>query len=136
MVDILVHRGQPHLAHRLEILWNEVIEESNFELLCTYLVDDLAAKNHGHGEAIHRISGSHTHLLTPHDVDEFEAAVSEALASAFPLEDASRMRALLTGRATDGAHMPDGERVLMALFALDPHMGGRVLSRTRELLAA
>ena len=59
MVDVLWKAGLTTATLRLEMLWNQLAEHHEFELLCGY-----AARDAAHTSEYHRICALHSHVLT------------------------------------------------------------------------
>jgi hypothetical protein len=59
MVDVLWKDGLEAAAIRLEMLWNELASDHDFELLCAYSMG-----NFYKGAALDEIKGQHSHLTS------------------------------------------------------------------------
>ena len=59
MVTVLWARGYTWAALRLEALWNKLLEEHCFALLCAYPMSNLSTDH----KSFHAISRLHTHVL-------------------------------------------------------------------------
>lgn len=77
MVDVLREQGQTEAALALEVLWNELLEESDFHLLCGYAVDVFDDR---HGlDGMDALFRTHTHVVSTADEDGVAEALHQAL---------------------------------------------------------
>ena len=60
MVDILWRNGQQDAAIQLEQMWNDLREQSEFSLLCAYVIDSFYKET-----GIPQICATHSHVLPP-----------------------------------------------------------------------
>lgn len=134
MVDLLVKRGDPASAARLETLWNQVVDAEGIRLLCSYELDHLAPS--AHTGALERACAGHSQLIAEEDHAAFERAVEEALTEVCGENDAARLRASLATRRVIPIGMSAAESVIVALQQDDPERGERVLAVVRRLLQA
>jgi hypothetical protein len=76
MVNILWKKDQREAAIQLEVLWNALLKDYNFTLLCAYEIDNLHHASYNHG--LDCICNTHTHLLCPQDAILFEKSILDA----------------------------------------------------------
>ncbi|HUR61017.1 MAG TPA: GAF domain-containing protein [Candidatus Thermoplasmatota archaeon] len=98
MVAILVARGIPQAAIRLEQLWNELGAKTPLSLLCAYPIAAFAS--HGGSDALQAACATHTELTPPQDQPEDDPqalrqyiAVLQQRSAALNLEVARRREA-------------------------------------------
>lgn len=132
MVNLLWLRNDLPAAKRLETLWNEVIAEHGFNLLCSYQVDNLDPATHQ--GVLREVCHGHTHLIPEEDDVRFNAAVDLALEDVFGAEAADTVRAVFGSRRAIPIGMPPAEAVLVALHDMQPVLGARVLRAARQHL--
>jgi hypothetical protein len=70
MVNILWKNEEKEAAIQLEVLWNTLLKDYNFSLLCAYEIDNLNPVNYT--EALNCVCNIHTHLLSPQESNHFE----------------------------------------------------------------
>lgn len=132
MVNILWHRGEREAAQELEALWNEVIDEHDMRLLCSYQVDNLAPETHG--EILRGICEGHSHLIPEDDYDALDSALCSALVEVYGEQEAGYVRMTLARQRVLATGMPPAQAALVALAERDPETAGRVLAATRAHL--
>ncbi|MBA3696052.1 MAG: MEDS domain-containing protein [Methylotenera sp.] len=76
MVNILWQDGEEKAAIALEILWNALLRDYKFSLLCAYEIDNLNHANYT--EAFNCVCNTHTHLIPPQNPHHFEKAILDA----------------------------------------------------------
>jgi hypothetical protein len=76
MVNLLWKSHQEEAAIQLEILWNALLKDYSFSLLCAYEIDNLHHDSYNHG--LDCICNTHTHLLSPQDAILFEKSILDA----------------------------------------------------------
>src|SRR5438034_1963229 len=67
MVDLLGRDGNPEGAIRLEELWNDLLREDGFSLLCAYPMGNFYKE--AHCEPFGRVCATHSHVLPFEDLD-------------------------------------------------------------------
>jgi hypothetical protein len=132
MVDILVKRGEPRAAQRLESIWNHLIAEGGIRLLCSYEIDHLAPA--AHAGALARACAGHSVLLAEEDEDVFERALDAVLVEEYGEERARSMRAELARDPPLDVRMREAEAILLRLQQADPAAGARVMTSLRRRL--
>jgi hypothetical protein len=76
MVNILWKDDKKEAAIQLEMLWNALLKDYNFSLLCAYEIDNLDHASYDHG--LDCICNTHTHLLAPQEAMLLEKSILEA----------------------------------------------------------
>ncbi len=76
MVNILWKNEEKESAIQLEMLWNALLKDYDFSLLCAYEIDNLNHANYT--EALDCICTTHTHLLSPQESNHFEKVILDA----------------------------------------------------------
>jgi hypothetical protein len=129
MVDLL-RRTDLTTTLKLEALWNELLIERGFTLLCAYSMDAFDPKIYG--GALQRLTGCHSDLIPVEDYARLELAVDRAYQEVFGARRDSRglRRAFLQYYARPAA-MPDAGAALMAVRELAPGAADALLARVR-----
>jgi hypothetical protein len=73
MVDILWHQGRPQAAFQLETLWNDLMRQSPFSLLCAYALNPLDASLYD--GSLQALCFAHSHFIPLLDQKFFEETV-------------------------------------------------------------
>ena len=76
MVNILWKSEEKEAAIQLEMLWNALLKDYNFSLLCAYEIDNLNHANYT--AALDCVCTTHTHLLSPQEPNHFEQVILDA----------------------------------------------------------
>lgn len=76
MVNILWKNEEKEAAIQLEVLWNALLKDYNFSLLCAYEIDNLNHVNYN--DALHCVCNTHTHLLPPQEPNHFQKVILDA----------------------------------------------------------
>jgi hypothetical protein len=135
MVDLLNRRGDLAAALRLEELWNELIEAAQISLLCAYAVDAFDRKEYP--STLPGIGHAHSHLMPVEDGDRLERAIEGAFTEVFGLyADTRTLRELFVRHIDHATAMPEAQRTLLALHAVDPQLAGLVLERAGSIYRA
>lgn len=61
LVDLLWSEGRPDEAVELENMWNRLLQEHRFNLMCSYRITNAAAER----AQLRAVCGTHTHVLRP-----------------------------------------------------------------------
>ena len=77
MVDLLWKAGNSRAAHRLEQLWNKLLSENGFSLLCGYQIDIFGSEFQM--GVLDDVLCAHTHVLSGSAIDDLDGAVNEAI---------------------------------------------------------
>lgn len=131
MVDLLAKNAQPDAALALERLWNEILDESDAELLCSYRLDALEPALYA--RVLADVCTTHSEVICA-DAKSMDAAVESALSDVFGADDAGILHRLLPPRHRLLDRMTRGVAVIVALRDIDPALGERVATRARERL--
>jgi hypothetical protein len=129
MVDLLRRANLPATV-QLEALWNELLIERGFALLCAYAMDAFDPKIYG--GMLQRLTGRHSDLIPVEDYARLEHAVDRAYQEVFGARRDSRglRRAFLQYYARPAA-MPDAEAALLAVREFAPGASTALLARVR-----
>lgn len=133
MVDLLCKDGNPVAAQRLELLWNEVIDETGIRLLCSYELDLLDAS--AHGEPLAGACVGHSTLLPTEDMDRFEKAVADTLREEVGPWRATFLEAQFGGARAHGVAMAPAHALLAKAHAHDAALAARLLAGARRHLS-
>lgn len=76
MVNILWKNEEKEAAIQLEVLWNALLKDYSFSLLCAYEIDNLNHVNYT--DALDCVCTTHTHLLSPQEPLQFEKVILDA----------------------------------------------------------
>jgi hypothetical protein len=130
MVDLL-RRTNLTATLRLEALWNELLIERGFALLCGYSMDPFDPKIYR--GLLQQVTGCHSDLIPVEDYARLEQAVDRAYEEVFGggRDSADLRRALLQHYARPAA-MPDAEAALMAVRELVPGTADALLASVRS----
>jgi hypothetical protein len=135
MVDLLNRRGDLAAAIRLEELWNELLDAERISLLCAYAVD--AFDRDQYPATLPSIGHVHSHLMPVEDGERLERAIEGAFTEVFGLyADTRTLRDLFVRHGDDATAMPEAQRTLLALHAVDPQLAGLVLDRAESIYRA
>jgi hypothetical protein len=130
LVNLLWHDGQPLAAIRLEELWNGLLRQHAFTLLCGYLLDGLDARSYDC--PLQEIGRTHSDVLPTDDDERLRVAVDSASEEVLgaPL---SRTISCSGREQTIGEHrLPIGRRTLLWLQRNTPGSVPRILERARH----
>ena len=126
MVNVLWEQGRVPAAIHLEELWNTLIAQLDFPLLCGYRIDALTAE----WQDLRRICQTHTHVDPVEDARRFEQALQRALVDVFG-DEAGRNLWNLIVKIPDAKQSPSAA-VLFWLREKMPTAADSMLIRARQ----
>jgi hypothetical protein len=130
MVDLLWSHALD-AAVRLEELWNECLVEHGVSLMCAYGIDPFDRR--AYRGLLHRITGTHSHVIPVEDYERMDAAVTRAYADVFgTLGDAEALRGVMATSYHPDPAMPAAQAALLALRDLPEAVADAVLAQARD----
>lgn len=128
MVNVLCERGLPEAAVRLEELWNAVVQQRGFSLLCGYRLNlfDRASQV----ELLPHVCESHSHVLPAADSARLARAVDRALEEVLGAQAAGKVYVVVGSHAPD-SRVPMPQQILMWVSANMPSLAERILESAR-----
>jgi hypothetical protein len=128
MVNILWKNEEKEAAIQLEILWNALLKDYSFSLLCAYEIDNLNHANYTH--ALDCVCTTHTHLLSPQEPIHFEQLILDASKEVTSVDMASMIYSnSVLGHPT--TLMPAGQASLFHLSKTKPLELEKILDRIK-----
>lgn len=124
LVNILWHQDNREAAHRLEEMWNGLIAERGFSLLCGYRADVFADD-----AGVDQICRTHSHLIPGTDGEGLERALRTAFRDVFRNGDAAALCESLAEQCRHPARMPAGQAALAVLREILPSAAEEVRMR-------
>jgi hypothetical protein len=134
MVNLLWERGDVGASMNLEDLFDQLGEEQDVALFCSFLMDNFNGEVHT--QMLPRLGTNHSHLIPVDDYARLERAVVDALREAVGREEAGLLEGRLLSDYRKPFNMPRGQALLLALRQVLPKVADPVLQRSRELYAA
>lgn len=128
MVDVLTARGERPAAAELEVMWNALVQDRRFSLLCGYQLDvfDLFAQT----ATLPVVCSAHTHVQPAYDLARLERAVYDALDAVLGTSSARAVQAIVRDDV-QGRVAPLPEQVLLWISHRMPRHAQRVLAEAR-----
>jgi hypothetical protein len=134
MVNVLWERGDVAASMNLEDLFDQLGEEQNVALFCSFLMDNFDGEVHTH--MLPRLGTNHSHLIPVEDYARLERAVADALRDTVGADQARVLEDRLLADYHEPFNMPRGQALLLALRQFHPTVADPVLLRSRNLYAA
>jgi hypothetical protein len=134
MVNVLWERGDVAASMSLEDLFDQLGEEQDVALFCSFLMDNFNGDVHTH--MLPRLGTNHSHLIPVEDYVRLERAVGDALRETVGAEEARVIENRLLTDYRQPFDMPRGQALLLALRQFLPAVADPVLLRSRNLYAA
>jgi hypothetical protein len=131
MVNILWERGDTGASMGLEDLFDQLAEEQNIAIFCSFVMDNF--NGDVHTRMLPRLSENHSHLIPVEDYNRLERAVSAALRETVGPDESSVLETQLLSRYPGGFHMPRSQALLLALRQVLPQVADDVLKRSQVL---
>ncbi len=113
MVDLLWQEGQPKAAIELERLWNELMRETRFSLLCAYQVDPWDSRL-SEREA-RGIFHEHSHLIPAEDYDRLNSSLDQAMDEVIGMAQMKALRPLISANKARLPVMPGAQAAILWL---------------------
>jgi hypothetical protein len=129
MVNVLWERGDVAASMHLEDLFDQLGEEQDVALFCSFLMDNFNGDVHTH--MLPRLGTNHSHLIPVEDYARLERAVAEALRETVGADEARVLERRLLSDYRQPFDMPRGQALLLALRQFLPAMADPVLLRSR-----
>ncbi|MHB1246050.1 MAG: MEDS domain-containing protein [Sulfuriferula sp.] len=133
MVNILWQNKQHDAAILLEKFWNDLSEQQDFSLLCTYSMDNL--NQNAYDGSLARICQYHSHLIPTENYDLLEAAVQEATHSILGPTLTQAVVKLAASQQTT-TQMPSAQATLLFLSERMPLIAKKILAHTQTYYTA
>jgi hypothetical protein len=134
MVNVLWERGDVAASMNLEDLFDQLGEEQNVALFCSFLMDNFDGEVHTH--MLPRLGTNHSHLIPVDDYARLERAVADALRETVGADQARVLEDRLLSDYREPFNMPRGQALLLALRQFHPTVADPVLLRSRNLYTA
>jgi hypothetical protein len=134
MVNVLWERGDVAASMNLEDLFDQLGEEQDVALFCSFLMDNFNGDVHTH--MLPRLGTNHSHLIPVEDYARLERAVADALRETVGADDARAVEYRLLSDYRPSFDMPRGQALLLALHQFLPSTADPVLLRSGTLYAA
>ncbi|MGZ3349804.1 MAG: MEDS domain-containing protein, partial [Xanthobacteraceae bacterium] len=134
MVNVLWERGDVAASMNLEDLFDQLGEEQNVALFCSFLMDNFDGEVHTH--MLPRLGTNHSHLIPVEDYARLERAVADALRETVGADRARVLEDRLLSDYREPFNMPRGQALLLALRQFHPTVADPVLLRSRNLYTA
>ena len=131
MVNVLWERGDVAASMNLEDLFDQLGEEQDVALFCSFLMDNFNGDVHTH--MLPRLGTNHSHLIPVEDYARLERAVRFALRETVGADEAGVLEDRLLADYRQPLAMPRGQALLLALRQVLPAAADPVLLRSREL---
>jgi MEDS: MEthanogen/methylotroph, DcmR Sensory domain len=129
MVNVLWERGDVAASMHLEDLFDQLGEEQNVALFCSFLMDNFNGEVHTH--MLPRLGTNHSHVIPVEDYGRLERAVAEALRETVGADEARVIERRLLSDYQRPFDMPRGQALLLALRQFRPAVADPVLLRSR-----
>jgi hypothetical protein len=134
MVNILWERGDVAASMQLEDLFDQLSDEQNIAIFCSFLMDNF--NGDVHARMLPRLGENHSHLIPIEDYARLERAVSDALRDAVGPDESRVLEDELLSRYPGVLQMPRSQALLLALRQALPLVADDVLQRSRNLYQA
>ncbi|MGZ3546685.1 MAG: MEDS domain-containing protein [Gemmatimonadaceae bacterium] len=134
MVNVLWEQGNVAASMSLEDLFDQLGEEQDVALFCSFLMDNFDGEVHTH--MLPRLGTNHSHLIPVEDYAHLERAVADALRETVGAQEARALESRLLSEYRQPFDMPPAQALLLALRQVVPTVANPVLQRTRELYTA
>lgn len=134
MVNVLWERGDVAASMKLEDLFDQLGEEQDVALFCSFLMDNFDGEVHTH--MLPRLGTNHSHLIPVEDYARLEHAVADALRETVGAAEAGVLESRLLSDYRQPLDMPRGQALLLALRQFLPAVADPVLLRSHELYTA
>jgi hypothetical protein len=134
MVNVLWERGDVAASMHLEDLFDQLGEEQDVALFCSFLMDNFDGEVHTH--MLPRLGTNHSHLIPVEDYARLERAVAHALRETVGAEQARVLESQLLAEYEQAFDMPRAQALLLALRQALPTDANPILQRSGELYAA
>ena len=134
MVNVLWERGDVAASMNLEDLFDQLGEEQDVALFCSFLMDNFNGEVHTH--MLPRLGTNHSHLIPVEDYARLERAVADALRETVGADEARAIESRLLSDYQEPFDMPRGQALLLALRQFLPTVADPVLLRSRKLYTA
>jgi hypothetical protein len=134
MVNVLWERGDVAASMNLEDLFDQLGEEQDVALFCSFLMDNFDGDVHTH--MLPRLGTNHSHLIPVEDYARLERAVADALRDTVGAEEARVLENQLLDDYRQPLEMPRAQALLLALHQAFPTVAAPVLERSRQLYTA
>ena len=131
MVNVLWERGDVAASMNLEDLFDQLAEEHDVAIFCSFLMDNF--NGDVHARMLPRLGENHSHLIPVEDYARLERAVSDALRDTVGPDESSVLEAKLLSNYPGQFHMPRPQALLLALRQVLPLVADDVLRRSRTL---
>jgi hypothetical protein len=118
----------------LEDLFDQLGEEQDVALFCSFLMDNFNGEVHTH--MLPRLGANHSHLIPVEDYARLERAVADALRETVGADEARVLENRLLSDYRKPFNMPRGQALLLALRQFVPAVADPVLLRSRKLYTA
>jgi hypothetical protein len=134
MVNVLWERGDVAASMNLEDLFDQLGEEQDVALFCSFLMDNFDGEVHTH--MLPRLGTNHSHLIPVEDYARLERAVANALQETVGADQARVLEGQLLSEYQHEFDMPRAQALLLALRQALPAEANPILQRSGELYAA
>ena len=134
MVSLLWERGDIAASMNLEDLFDQVAQQQNMAVFCSFLMDNFDREVHA--RILPRLGENHSHLIPVEDYAGFERAVTDALRETVGPDESRVLEVELLLRFPGPFHMPRSQALLLALRQTLPLVADDVLRRSRTLYQA
>jgi MEDS: MEthanogen/methylotroph, DcmR Sensory domain len=134
MVGLLWASGRPEAAVRLEHFWNVLLDEGNAKLFCGYPIDVFGSEFHG--QRVHDILCTHSHVIDSGTVSTMEAALGRAVEEVLGAEALASRDAAERPAAAGWGVLPKIEASILWLREKQPAYADEILSRARSYYRA
>lgn len=134
MVNILWERGDVTASMHLEDLFDQLSDEQNIAIFCSFLMDNF--NGDVHARMLPRLGENHSHLIPVEDYARLERAVSDALRDTVGPDESRVLEDELLSRFHGAIQMPRSQALLLALRQTLPLVADDVLQRSRNLYQA
>lgn len=132
MVNILWKNNEKDAAIQLEVLWNALLKDYNFSLLCAYEIDNL--DHNSYNEAFNCVCTTHTHLLSPQDHHHFEKVILD-VSKEIDDVDMTNMIYSVSKLGHPTTLMPPAQATLFHLSKHNPKDLEKILTRVKSNLS-
>jgi hypothetical protein len=130
MVNVLYVDGNPRGSNYLEELFDEVAQEENIAIFCSFLMDKFDPKIYD--EAFGHVCATHSHVIPADDYVQHRLTVNRAIADVIGNIRGPLLQSLVSWQYQRTA-MPSSQSLLLWIKEKMPEHFVRVLARAREL---
>ena len=134
MVDLLWNGGHSAAAIRLEQLWNDLLAENGFQLMCAYQIDIFGTEfQSGVMDGVLR---THTHVVPASTGDQLDCAVDTAINEVLGCRAESLKHLMRSSIRPSWADMPRAQARILWLRGNLPDYAAEICARARAYYSA